>query len=163
MHQPIRDNLEEYLRGSAHQLPQEFHAHLEACEDCAKELRLLEQQSNMLRTLQNQTEAEPRAGFYARVLERIEAQRETSIWSVFLDRKFGLRLAVASAALALLLGGYLVSTEPGTALALQPAVVLTDTPAHEAGVQYDAGIAADNLQQQQQRDAVLVDLASYHE
>lgn len=158
MHQPIRDNLEEYLRGSARGLPQEFHAHLAVCQGCASELRLLEQQSKLLRTLQSQQELEPRAGFYARVLERIEAQQQSSIWSVFLDRKFGLRLAVASAALALLLGGYLVSTEPGTALALQPAVVLTDTP---AALPNDTGLQADNLQQQ--RDAVLVDLASYHQ
>jgi predicted anti-sigma-YlaC factor YlaD len=156
MHQPIRDNLEEYLRGSARGIPQEFQAHLEGCADCAEELRLLERQSRMLRLLQNESGAEPRAGFYARVLERIEAQQQTSIWSVFLDRKFGLRLAVASATLALLLGTYLVSTEPGSSVAVNPPVVMTDTPVTEAGLQ------ADHLQEQQ-RDAVLVDLASYHE
>jgi hypothetical protein len=110
----------------------------------------------MLRLLQNESGAEPRAGFYARVLERIETQQQTSIWSVFLDRKFGLRLAVASATLALLLGTYLVSTEPGSSVAVNPPVVMTDTPVTEAGLQADHW-------QEQQRDAVLVDLASYHE
>ena len=71
---------------------------------------------------------EPRAGFYARVMERIEAQ-PASIWSVFLDRKFGFRLAVASAALIALLGTYLVTSEPsGPELASSPAVVMTDVP-----------------------------------
>jgi len=34
MHEPIRENLEEFLKGSARQMPQEFQAHLEACEGC---------------------------------------------------------------------------------------------------------------------------------
>jgi len=154
MHHPIRDHLEDYLKGAGRDLPQGFQAHLQACEDCARELGLLEQQSRLLRTL-GSPEAEPRAGFYARVMERIEAQ-QTSIWALFLERKFGLRVAVASAALAVLLGAYLVSTEPGGMLSSAPTVVLTDTPVADAGLQPDVA-------QQQQRDAVLVDLASYHE
>src|SRR5690349_12085842 len=102
MHQPIKDNLEEYLRGSAHLVPQAFHAHLEACEECASELRLLETQAMMLRSLRSSSEAAPRPGFYARVMERVEEQGRTSIWSVFLLPSFGRRLAIASAALVVL-------------------------------------------------------------
>jgi len=154
MHQPIRDHLEDYLKGAGRSIPQEFRAHLEGCPDCARDLRLLEQQSRTLRTLAS-ADAEPRAGFYARVMERIEAQ-QTSIWALFLERKFGLRVAIASATLAVLLGAYLVSTEPGGMLSSTPSVVLTDAPVADAGLQPDAV-------EQRQRDAVLVDLASFHE
>jgi predicted anti-sigma-YlaC factor YlaD len=161
MHQPIKDNLEEYLKGSAQQVPQAFHAHLVACEDCASELRLLETQANMLRSLRSIEDVAPPPGFYARVIGRIEEQGRASVWSVFLQPSFGRRLAIASATLVVLLGTYLITTEPGDpSVAAVPTVVATDTvnvPASEAGA------VQDSLQQQRQRDAVLVDLASFHE
>jgi len=150
MHQPIRKNLEEYLKGSVSKIPAEFHRHLGACEDCASELRRLEAQSQLLQSVRAPKDAEPRAGFYARVIERIEAQQPFSIWSVFLDPKFGLRLAVASGMLAALLGVYLVTSEPsGPESGVATSVVMS-------GAHADAG-------EQQQRDAVLVDLASYRQ
>ena len=156
MHQPIRDHLEEYLKGTTRSVPREFQEHLEACQDCDGELRLLEQQSRALQALRSGAEAEPRAGFYARVMERTDAQQQSSIWSVFLDRKFGFRLAVASATLVLLLGAYLVTTEPISVVGTNPPVALTNAPVADASLQPDSVV-------QQQRDAVLVDLASYHE
>ena len=121
MHQPIRDNLEEYLKGSTRKVPQEFHAHLVACEECASELRLLETQAKMLRSLQPDGDLDPRAGFYARVMERVEAGRTArSIWSVFLQPNFGRRLAMASAVLVMLLGTYLVTTEAERARSSPP-------------------------------------------
>ena len=155
MHQPIRDNLEEYLTGSARKVPQEFEAHLAQCESCASELRLLQTQAQMLRALQSDESVEPRAGFYARVRERIEQQGPFSIWSVFLQPSFGRRLAVASAALVILLGTYLVTTEPGDhSAALAPSAIETAAPVSSADLQQN---------QQQQRDAVLVNLATYHD
>jgi len=171
MHQEISRHLEEYLKGeeslraSVRELPAEFYSHLGECEDCAHEVRALQAQSQLLRSLRAPRDIEPRAGFYARVIERIEAQ-PASIWSVFLDRRFGLRLAVGSAALVALLGTYLVTSEPsGPELASSPSVVLTDTPrATAANLQTETNTEqADVLQQKQQRDAVLVDLASYHQ
>jgi predicted anti-sigma-YlaC factor YlaD len=158
MHQPIRDNLEDYLKGSNRQVPQAFHAHLVACEECASELRLLETQANMLRSLHSVEDVGPIPGFYARVMARIEDQGKASIWSVFLQPSFGRRLAIASATLVVLLGTYLVTTEPGDqSVALAPTTVATDTTSTA-----DAGAIQDSLQQQR-RDAVLVDLASFHE
>jgi hypothetical protein len=169
MHQEIRQSLEDYLRGDDHpkgsgwKLSEEFHAHLGECAECSGELQALETQSQLLQSLRSPSEVEPRAGFYARVLERIEAQ-PASIWAVFLDRKFGFRLALASAALVALLGTYLVTSEPsGPEFASAPAVVLTDTPG-TAGIQTAASVEqAEGVKQQRQRDAVLVDLASYHQ
>jgi hypothetical protein len=84
-------------------------------------------------------------------MERIEAQRPISIWSAFLDRKFGFRLAVASGMLAALLGGYLVTSEPAEPESGGVAATVAMAPASS-----DTGA-------QQQRDAVLVDLASYRQ
>lgn len=148
MHQPIRNNLEEYLKRSRSEVPAELRRHLEECRDCAGELRQLEQQSDLLRSLRAE-EAEPRAGFYARVMERIEARREFSVWSVFLQRKFGFRLAVASGMLAALLGVYLVASESARPqLVASPAIAVQN-------------VGLDNAAQQ--RDAILVDLASFRQ
>ena len=158
MHQAIRDNLEEYLKGSARRVPQEFQAHLQACEDCASELRLVETQAKMLRSLQADGDVEPRAGFYARVMDRIEQEGRSSIWSVLLEPNFGRRLAMASAVLVVLLGTYLVTSESSEPMvASSPDVVWTGAPPAPAIADRDS------LQQQRQRDAVLVNLAAYHE
>jgi len=158
MHQPIRENLEDYLNGPAEKIPQEFHAHLAVCQECAGELGLLEAQASQLRMLRPAESVEPRPGFYARVRERIEAQERASIWSVFLEPRFGRRLAVASGVLALLLGGYLVSSELA-----DPEIAVAPTVAVGSPAAGPIAVAEDTPQQQQQRDAVLVDLASYHE
>ena len=160
MHQPIRDNLEDYLKGSTRQVPQAFHAHLVACEECASELRLLETQANMLRSLRSVEDVGPSPGFYARVRERIEDQGKASIWSVFLQPSFGRRLAIASATLVVLLGTYLVTTEPGEQSPAAIPSVATDMVSSPAP---EPSTLDDSLQQQRQRNAVLVDLASFHE
>jgi hypothetical protein len=165
MHQPIRDNLEDYLKGrarlkgQAQKMPQEFQAHLDACGECVGELRMLETQSEILRSLRAGEEMEPRAGFYARVMDRIEQQGTSSIWSILLQPKFGRRLAMASAALVLLLGTYLVTSERNgePEFATNPEVVFTGAPAGQSA------FAQDSLQQQRDRDAVLVNLAGYRQ
>src|SRR5579863_1507040 len=154
MHQSIRKNLEEHLKGSGSKIPAEFQRHLGECQDCASELRALESQSQLLRSLKAPQDAEPRAGFYARVMERIEAEQPFSIWSVFLQPKFGFRLAVASGLLAGLLGVYLVTSEPsGPETGVVTSVALSGA----------APAAPSDAGEQQQRDAVLVDLASYRQ
>ncbi|HYL74184.1 MAG TPA: hypothetical protein VEU96_08255 [Bryobacteraceae bacterium] len=159
MHQPIRDNLEDYLKGQARKMPQDFQAHLAACQECASELRMFETQSEMLRSLGVGAELEPRAGFYARVMDRIEQQGQSSIWSILLQPNFGRRLAVASAALVLLLGTYLVTSERGEPeFAANPDVVFTNAPEAQSAVAQQ-----DSLQQQRERDAVLVNLAGYRQ
>jgi predicted anti-sigma-YlaC factor YlaD len=160
MHQPIRDNLEDYLKGSAQRVPREFHEHLAACDSCAGELQLLETQSSMLRSLKATGEVEPRSGFYARVIERIEAQRPQSMWSLLLEPSFGRRLAFASATLAVLLGTYLVTSESGEPdmSSISAQVVYSQAPSAT-----DVSLEQSSFQQQRQRDAVLVNLASFHE
>jgi hypothetical protein len=186
MHQQIRHNLEDFLRGGGlgdSRLPEEFEAHLGECAECAGELQSMEAQARLLQVLRSEPgsepTAEPQAGFYARVMGRIEQgieARRASFWAPMLDRKFGFRLAVASAALVALLGTYLVTSEPaGPEFASTPTVVFTgDSGAAQtvagqlpaevtAEVSARASTEAEAVQQAQQRDAVLVDLASYHQ
>jgi anti-sigma factor RsiW len=151
MHGVIRDRLEDVLRsqdvltGS-----KEVNDHLANCDQCASEVARLREQSRMVRALR--VEAEPSAGFYARVLQRIEERAQNTVWAVFLYSPFGKRVALASMALALLLGSYVVGMESqdGHLYMSRPAVTQdgSDTPVQ--------GDAADK------RDAVLVNFVSYN-
>jgi predicted anti-sigma-YlaC factor YlaD len=121
MHRLIEENLEEILNdGKADRSATE---HLAGCEKCRGEVNAMRGHSALLREWRGSAEMEPRGGFYARVMERIENQGPVSVWNLFLESVFGRRLALASLALALLLGMYLVSTEP---IGNQPEFALAD-------------------------------------
>jgi hypothetical protein len=106
MDRRIENNLEGHLQGSLDpRLRAEFNEALrEAGEQTRGLVSQFEKQSRMIRsTLRTSEEVEPAPGFYARVLERIEAQKSSSVWSVLLEPLFFRRLAYATAALLLLL------------------------------------------------------------
>jgi len=148
MHRSIRDNLEEVLAGTDAGSP--LPEHLKNCEECSGEVNAMREQARLLRTLRAESppeNIEPRAGFYARVMERIEAQRGVSIWSVFGESAFGRRLAVASMAVALLLGTYLVTAEQAEH---------RSSRADDSGLVWNQSGAPD-------RAAVLVNLVTYQE
>jgi hypothetical protein len=110
MHRLVRENLERVLTGANGEHPAV--AHLAECEECRDEVAAMRRQAGLLRSWRSDTnDAEPRAGFYARVMERIEAQTPQSIWSLFFESTLGRRIAVASLALAVLMGISLVSME----------------------------------------------------
>ncbi len=151
MHGVIRDRLEDVLRSQDVLTgPKEVRDHLADCEECTREVSMLREQSRMVQSLR--VEAEPSAGFYARVLQRIEERAQNTVWAVFLYSPFGKRVAFASLALALLLGTYVVGMESqdghihpgGTAITQND----SDTPVQ--------GDPADK------RDAVLVNFVSYN-
>jgi predicted anti-sigma-YlaC factor YlaD len=108
MHREIYERLEDVLSGTP---PDIAVKHLKQCQECRDEVISMRAQAALVRQLKPPVEVEPRAGFYARVLERIEAEGPVSIWNLFAESAFGKRIAVASLALALLLGVYLVSIE----------------------------------------------------
>ena len=114
MHRRMRDQVEQVLAGK---LDASSGQHLGECDECREEIAGMREQSALLRGLRapeagtSAHDAEPRAGFYARVMERIEAQGAESIWSLFFDSPLGRRVAMASMALALCLSVYLVSSE----------------------------------------------------
>jgi hypothetical protein len=111
-------------------------------------------QQRLLRSMRLPEEAEPKAGFYARVIERIESQGAASIWSLFFDSAVGRGLAMASMMLALGLGVYLVSSERLAApqVVAVPGAVLGSGP-DSAGM----------LTGSPDRDAVLFNLVTYRE
>jgi hypothetical protein len=161
MHREIRDHIENVLAGSEPE-------HLAGCEECRSEVQGMQEHTALLRTLRapDSFVGEPRAGFYARVMERIEAEGPVSIWNLFIESAFGRRIAVASMALAILLGVYLVTSErsaedPMVAVQqvqLQPLVVVGEDGPARIITQMDQSPAG-----QSSEDAVLADLVSYQE
>jgi predicted anti-sigma-YlaC factor YlaD len=152
MHEPLTGRIEEYLQGSS-TMP-EVDDHLKQCEACRGELADMKMQAALLRSLR--AEVDPSAGFYARVLNRIDLQSGQSIWNIFGESLFAKRLAYASVTFFVLFGTYLVSSEsakqPYTAAAPE-VIIANDDHIHPA--------IGDNLQKD--REAVLVNLASYQQ
>jgi anti-sigma factor RsiW len=112
MHGPIRDRLEELLaaEGSARNA-RGLQQHLSSCKECSSELEAMRAQAELLHAWRAPEEVEPAAGFYARVLQRIEERTRESIWAPFIYSPVAKRLTYASLAATLLLGSYLVSQE----------------------------------------------------
>lgn len=159
MHKPIREHLEAYLTNARDPaIPQDFHSHLAGCSACQEQIGALAGQSQQLRAFRDTTQLEPQAGFYARVLNRIEEQKPDSFWSVFLGPVLGGRLAYSCAALVLVLGTYLVTSEkvssdPSEQVPGHDIVVVSPTQSSDL----------DGIVQSRDRDAVLVNLASFRE
>lgn len=153
MHGSVRDRLEELLAGkSSERECQDVKKHLSACTECSTELRAMKTQSNLLGLLRAPEEAEPSVGFYARVVQRIEERGTASVWLLFVNSAFSKRLAYASLAVALLLGTYLFTEESqdghlGSSLAARQTADITPVIGN----------------QQEQRDAVLVNFASFQQ
>ena len=151
MHGSTRERLEELLgaQGVAAGDRETAH-HLASCSKCATELEALRDQARMLRLLKAPQDMEPSAGFYARVMQRIEERGRRSIWAAFIYSPFGNRLAYASLTLAVVLGSYVVAQESRDGHLRGDSIVQT---AH-----YDAPVMGD---QAQQRNAVLENFASH--
>ena len=97
-------------------------------------------------------EHSPRAGFYARVMDRVESSKGNSIWAAFLEPWFGRRLTLASAVLMLVMGVALMY--PGTEHEREEEVALASP--------HVATFASDYTQTAGP-DAVLVNLVTYQE
>ncbi|HLH04042.1 MAG TPA: hypothetical protein VKX25_14845 [Bryobacteraceae bacterium] len=147
MHEPIRDRLEDLLRDRGYP---SVAGHLANCAECSSELDAMKQQSSLLGTLRG-PEMEPAAGFYARVMQRIEESEIGSFWSFFVESQFSRRLAYASLTIAVVLGTYVVTQESREHNRVDTAAVALNGKAH-----YDALVMGD---QTEQRDAVLENFA----
>jgi hypothetical protein len=162
MHQPMQDGLEDYLSGkAAPERLRAFHAHLAECAECRGMVGAFEIHSRMMQALRPPEPGEagglqPGAGFYARVMERIENQQGFSIWSLFLEPVFGKRLALASLAVFVLLTSFALSTanpKPVIAGSDGVSVIL-----EEGNRMYPP---ASGVDERADRDIVLTRLASY--
>lgn len=155
MHGLIREHLEDYLRDKqGRKIPAEFDNHLRSCDQCREELSWIQEQSRLVRSLASARAMDPPAGFYARVLDRIESRQSSSIWNVFLEPAFGRRIAATSLALACLLGGYLAFTEARNVPARSNPEAIMAVEEHPPGLGTDV---------QRDRETILVTLATYHE
>jgi hypothetical protein len=105
----------------------------------------------MLQELRAPEEAAPAAGFYARVMQRIEERAKQSIWAVFIYSPFAKRLTYASFALAVLLGSYVIAEESRDGHLTAPPTMVA------RGSHYDPPVVGSVAQQ---RDAVLENFAS---
>jgi predicted anti-sigma-YlaC factor YlaD len=153
MHEPVKGRIEDYLHGST-PLP-EVDEHLRQCSSCRLELMAMKKHAETLRSLKSPRQVEPSAGFYARVLQRIESQPLPSVWSLFGESMFAKRLTYASITFLVLLGTYFVSsTEPQQPLA---------SSAPEAIMAADDQSPSVGGDQQKDREAILVNLATYEE
>jgi anti-sigma factor RsiW len=115
MHTPLREHLEGYLAGAL--LPAEqkvMEAHLAGCSGCRKELAALEGSARDLRLLRPADEwgSEPAPGFFGRVMQRIDEQRDVPFWTLLLDPGFGRRLVFACLMLLAVLGTYVAAADP---------------------------------------------------
>jgi predicted anti-sigma-YlaC factor YlaD len=150
MHKPVKERLEEYLRG----VKDPSESHLDSCEDCRQQVQVMQDHAALLRLLAAPSQIEPDPGFYARAMEAIEAHRRASVWFAFMDPDFGRRLSLASLVLVLLLGSYLVLTQQGAYLDPSSPVsfMAAEPPGHHVGTD-----------PQRDREMVLLSLASYRE
>jgi hypothetical protein len=114
MHRHVRKHLEEMMAERGLQAGEgsvDAAQHLAECPECSEEVSAMRHHAALLREWRSPQEIEPRPGFYARVLERIEAEGPVSVWSLFFESPFGRSLALASLALAALLCICLISAE----------------------------------------------------
>jgi hypothetical protein len=155
MHEIIRDHLEEHLRSKAASSGLlKFHAHLAECGECRDAVARMEETAIQLRTLRTSAGLELAPGFFARVMETIEAGKRPTVWSLLLDPIFGKRLVYASLTLVILLGTYMFSTEPvQIETASVPEVILSN--------QQREAQPSDSAETD--RDVILVNLATYKE
>ena len=156
MHGFIREGLEDLLAAKrvsegAASKSGVLAQHLSSCGECGPEFAALQTQAELLRSFRAPGEVEPTAGFYARVLQRIEEHTKNSIWAVFIYSPFGRRLALASATIAVLLGSFVVAQESNDGHLTGSAVVAEEM--------HSAAPVIGN--QTQKRDAVLVNFVSY--
>jgi hypothetical protein len=123
----IQNGLEDYLHrqnARAKQRPQamglmgdrgsDFEQALQATDQTTRnQVEAYRETAGMLHALQCPEDApQPSANFYARIMERIEEERASnSFWSIFLNPQFSRRLVFASAALLVLLGVTLATTD----------------------------------------------------
>lgn len=154
MHQPIENGLEDYLTGRAGTASyQGFVAHVAVCVECAVEVGMMKQQAEWMHELRAPADAEPSPGFYARVMDRIEAQSVKSFWGVFLEPGFGGRLALACLVLFVLLSSAVWQADPSPVLHQSNPVSILAAEEMPAATGTDPS---------RDRTVVLTNLASYN-
>jgi anti-sigma factor RsiW len=114
MHSVVIESLEEFLAGTLEPAErQAIDKHLSDCGQCREEVQGMQAVSLLFGSFRNEETFEPAPGFYARVMQRVEASKPApSFASLFaLDAVFGRKLVFSCLLTLGLLGGYLISRE----------------------------------------------------
>ena len=153
MHRLTKERLEQVLSAPERRLPADLEEHLAGCPECREQLSSFREHSRWLHSLRLSEELQPRLGFAARVMERIESQQRASMWSVFFEPAFGRRLVLVTLALTLVLGSLVAFQEADDAFSTPPHALMAieDHPPNLG------------LDPQRDRQTILVTLASYKE
>lgn len=154
MHRLTKERLEQILSAPERRLPADLEQHLAGCPKCREQLQGFQEHSRWLHALRLSEELQPRLGFAARVMERIEAQQRASVWSVFFEPAFGGRLALLTLALTLVLGSLVAFQAGDDPLSSLPPEALMAVEDHPPNLGVDP---------QRDRQTILVTLASYRE
>jgi len=161
MHEPVRSQLEDILQGRLKPGQKDAVAlHLRECAACTAELGQMSLQADVLRSFKAVEVPEMSAGFYARVLQRVEAQGRPSFWSLFLDPVFGRRLVYATGSMFLLMASFLLATTGDEPELAQTPVEMMAHPGHKHPVAVRTGFGEDV---QRDRDHFLATMASFSE
>jgi hypothetical protein len=151
MHDPVVNELEDYLAGKASPA---FHGHLSSCQECRAEVESIAEVSEALAVLgaDAETAVRPSPFFYTRVAATIVQHENTGHWGLLAPgAAFFRRVAFASLLLLAGLGSYLVMHEGDI---IPTADAVTIIAQHDSTADHAA--SAD-------RDVMLVTLAGYGE
>jgi anti-sigma factor RsiW len=111
MHAVVIESLEEYLAGTLEPVERKaIEAHLSHCSMCLEEISGMQDVSSLFSALRVEEPVAPAPGFYARVMQDVEARKRPSFTGVF-DLGFARRMAFASLLTITVLGGFLISRD----------------------------------------------------
>ncbi len=132
----LRDNLEEYLSGTLSDGKRKaVEAHLAAHPEAAEEWSGFLDSASLFEPLRvGPEEAEQAPGFYARVMERVEEERSTPFWNVFLRPAFVRQLVFACLMWFAMLGAYVTVFGTGDASPQIAESIVTEQPLPEYNV-----------------------------
>jgi anti-sigma factor RsiW len=147
------DSLEDYLAGALNSADRKrVEAHLDECEMCREEVSAMQDVGLLLGSLRTSEAAEPAPGFYARVMQQVEAaapRKPASVANLFgFDLIMGRRLAFACLLTLAILGSFLVSRETSYSPSPSPESIMAQQESPAFG-------------QAQGHDAMLLTLTAY--
>ena len=161
MDRRIEVMLEGYLVGSlTAEREAEFERALESAGAATqRQVAAMARHARLIRQALRAEEMAPAPGFYARVIGRIEAQRQAAVtfWDLFLEPYFFKRLALAALTLLTLLSAtmFLTPSAHEEALAEAPVIEMASEP--------EPIHVMDTANQESNRDVILATLATYEE
>ena len=157
MHAVVKESLERYLSGALERAEERaVEAHLAICRKCRNDLDGMQAISRMFGSLGTpaadsgtlpakflEDAVTPSPGFYARVMQEVEARKAApSFFGVFaLDFAFGRRLLVSSLVTLVVVSGLLVTREAGYAGGPSPDCIL----AQQNAPGFDSASGSDSM------------------